>query len=116
MLICDYILTALAAGSAGAVPIMAASAAVITPIFIGLALRSDRWWPFVTAAALVLLVMVNLLEWTTADLSRYAAESARLGLWILVYLGLIAGAAEHWLAGDRPARGMAPWRAGVGAP
>jgi hypothetical protein len=116
VLICDYILTALAAGTDSPVTIMAASAGVIAMIFSGLAFRSDRWWPFVTGAALMLLVMVNVLEWMTADLSRYAAESARLGLWIVVYLSLIAGVAERWLAGDNPGRGMAVRRSHVHAP
>lgn len=75
---------------------------MITLIVIWLALRSDRWWPLVAAASLTLCVVVELLERMNPGLSEYAAASAQLGLWIVVYLALVAGVGERWLAGERP--------------
>lgn len=110
MLICDYALTGLAYGTPLETPIVAASAGVITLVFIGIALRSDRWWPFVTAASLMLFMMVYALEWLNQGLSRYAVVSAQLGLWIFVYLTPLAGVAERWLAGERPGSATSTWR------
>lgn len=107
VLACDYALTGLVAGTAAAEAIAAVSTGVIALVFIALAFRSDRWWPFVTAASLTLFIVVYFLEWVTGDVPRYAAQSARLGLWIVVYLSLIVGVAERWLAGDGPGQGVA---------
>lgn len=109
MLICDYALTFLVSGTAAGHVIVAASAIVITLIFIWLSFRSARWWPLVATPALMLCVMVFVLEWLNPDLSRYAAGSAHVGLWGLVYLALLAGAAERWLAGESPAGAAAVW-------
>ena len=110
VLICDYAVTGLASGTAAENEIAAASAGVIMLIFTGLAFRSDRWWPFVAAAALMLWVLIAVLEWMDSGLTRHAVRSAQLGLWIVVYLSLIAGVAERWLAGERPGGGLSAWR------
>lgn len=111
MLICDYALSGIIDGRANAQLIWAASGLVITLIFLWLAFRSDRWWPFATAAALSLGVLVALLELVVGPgLSRYAAASAQLGLWLVVYATLLAGVGERWLAGETPVSGTAIWR------
>lgn len=84
----------------------AASAVVLAGVFTGLAFKSDRWWPFVATASLMLSVLVFLLEWAGPGLSRYAAGSAQIGLWMVVYLALFAGVAERWLAGEPAAAGQ----------
>lgn len=103
-------MTSLVAGHPAADALAAASASVITLIFTSLALRSGRWWPFVTATALILMLLVYVLELVTTDLTRYAASSAQLGLWLVVYLSLLAGVSERWLAGEPAASAAAIWR------
>jgi hypothetical protein len=110
VLISDYALTSLTGAHPGANALAAASAGVMTLIFTGLALRSGRWWPFVTAAALILMVLVYVLEWATSNLTRYAAASAHLGLWLVIYLTLLAGVVERWLGGEPAASDTAIWR------
>ena len=110
VLFCDYALTFLASDFPGGHAISAASAFIVTVIFIGLSFRSGRWWPLVATPALILCVMVFVLEWLNPDLSRYAAGSARIGLWGIVYLALLAGTAERWLAGEPASRGRAASR------
>lgn len=107
MLVCDYAVTSLTAGTAVENEVGVASAGVIMLVFTGLAFRSDRWWPFVAAAALMLCVLVSGLEQLDPGLSRYAVRSAQMGLWIVIYLSVIAGVAECWLAGDGPGQGVA---------
>lgn len=71
-------------------------------LFFGwLAFRSDRWWPFAATAAMVLMLLVHILTMVT-DISWGAAVSARVGLELLVYLTLLAGVAERWMAGEAP--------------
>lgn len=82
---------------------------VLLGLFVWLALRGGRWWPSVIAASLVLMMISHLLEATT-PMGRYVALSARLGLWILIYLTLLAGVAERWLAGERPVSDSRRWR------
>ena len=110
VLLCDYAVTGLASGTAGERTVVAASAFVVATVFVWLSLRSGRWWPFVTAAALVLCVMVFFLEWLNPGLSSYAAVSAQLGLWIVAYLALLAGVGERWLAGEDAVSPAAAWR------
>lgn len=74
----------------------------------GLALRSNRWWPLVTTAALCLIVLTYLLRLMDSSLSLYAAMSAHVGLDYLIDLTLLLGVFERWLAGERPA-GPAAW-------
>lgn len=109
-LICDFVFTGLVGrtpvGDTGA----AASTFVVTLVVIWLAFREDRWWLLVAAASLILCVMTHIMEWMEPGLSQYAAESAQLGLWIVVSLALIAGAGERWLAGEPAASDAAVWR------
>lgn len=84
-------------------------------LFFGwLAFRSDRWWPFVAAAAMVLMLLVHILSMVT-DISWDAAVSARVGLELLAYVTLLAGVAERWMAGERRAGAGLQWRRRVGA-
>lgn len=78
-------------------------------IFGWLAFRSDRWWPFVATAAFALTVLVHLLTMVT-DISWDAAVSARVGLGLLIYVALLAGVGERWLAGERAASVDRIWR------
>lgn len=78
-------------------------------IFGWLALRGRRWWPFFATAALGLTAMVHGLS-AMSSMGRYDALSARIGLWILIYLALLAGVAERWLAGERPVSDSRRWR------
>lgn len=73
--------------------------AVLLLIFGRMALTSDRWWPLAVTGCLVLLILVHLLTVLTY-LSFVAAMSARVGLWLLLHVILLAGVAERWLAGE----------------
>ncbi|WP_374515877.1 hypothetical protein [Brevundimonas sp.] len=110
VLIWDGALTRAASGMPGGHELVAASEFIVAVIFTWLAFRSQRWWTLVAAAGLMLCVLVFILEWTTPGLSRYAAVSARLGLWCLVMLSLVAGVFERWLAGEAPVSEGARWR------
>lgn len=110
VLIWDAALTRVTGGMPGGHELVAASEFAVAVVFVGLAIRSQRWWTLVAAAGLVLCVLVFILEWTTPGLSRYAAISARLGLWGLILLSLLAGVAERWLAGEPPVSAGARWR------
>lgn len=110
VLFCDYALTRMTTGMAGAHELVAASEFVLAVIFAWLAFRSDRWWALVASGALMLCVLVFLLEWTNPDLPRDAAISARSGLWFVIPLSLLAGVAERWLAGEPAASDAAVWR------
>ena len=109
VLICDYAFTSLISDTRYMQAGAAASAVVLAGVFTGLALKSDRWWPLVATASLMLSILVFLLERMNADLSRYAAGSAQIGLWIVVYLTLVAGVAERWLAGERATSDYQVW-------
>ena len=78
-------------------------------IFAWLTLRSDRWWPFVVTASLALMVMIHFLT-IVSDLPSFATMSARIGLWILLYLALLVGVAERWLAGESAISSREIWR------
>ena len=109
VLFCDYAFTRLTTGMAGAHQMVAVAELVVTLIFVWMAFTSDRWWTLVTSAALALCALVFVLEWANPGLSLSAAISAQSGLWFLVYLSLLAGVAERWLAGEKAA-GDAPSR------
>lgn len=81
-----------------------------TLIFIWMAFRFDRWWLFAGASALVLCDLVTLLEFGLPELTRHAAVSAEVGLWLVVYTALLAGAGERWLAGEPAIGDSKPWR------
>lgn len=115
VLICDYAVTAVASRVPGGNPIATASVVVITLIFIRMALRSNRWWTLVVAAASALCVLLDFLDWVHPGLSTYAAVSAQLGLWCVVHLALLAGVLERWLAGEAAVSDTAVWRRRRGA-
>lgn len=75
-----------------------------------LALRSPRWWPFVVAAALALIMTIHGLTILNPALSSYAAASAHVGLWIVIDTALLFGVLERWLAGERAVSGQKSWR------
>lgn len=69
---------------------------------VWMALRFDRWWILVAAAAQVLMMMVHIsvLSDPTLDMRVYVASR-----WVFGVIGLyalLAGAGERWLAGDPP--------------
>ena len=80
---------------------IAAGQVVVTLIFGWLALRSTRWWPLAVTASLVLVLVVHLLTIMT-PISYFAAASARVGLWLLLYAIVLTGAFERWMAGEAP--------------
>ena len=97
---------------------IAATQAVLLLIFGRMALRSPRWWPLAVTGCLMLLVTVHLLVVLT-PVSFYAAISARVGLWHLLYLFVLAGVVERWLAGERAVSARLAWRprrSGGGSP
>lgn len=79
-------------------------------IFGWMALRGDRWWPIVVTASLTLSVLARVIGMLNPDLSVYATLSAVLGFWILIYVVVLAGVGERWLAGEKPVSGAAVWR------
>lgn len=79
-------------------------------IFGWLCLRSDRWWPFVTTAAIALEVLVYVPVLLDPRLSEMSAFSAQVGLGYLLDLNLMLGVFERQLAGEAPA-GRAAWAA-----
>lgn len=115
-----FVLTYLALGPAqrwtiGDIYIDTAISDSLLLLFLGwLALRSDRWWPFVLTAATALTLLVHICTVVT-DISWAAAVSARVGLDLLANLALLAGVVERWLAGERPASEGQQWRRRVGA-
>lgn len=87
----------------------AVKALVMTLIFGWLAFRADRWWPFVTTAALALALLVHGFTLVIPDLPRDTAMSALVGLWIVIYLTVLGGIVERWLAGEPAVSGAAVW-------
>lgn len=88
---------------------IASTQAVLLAIFVRMAFRSPRWWPMAVTGCLVLIIMVHLLTVLT-PMSFYAAMSARVGLWLLLHLILLAGVAERWLAGEPAVSRTREWR------
>lgn len=110
VLFCDHAVTAAAEGMARGDLVVAISRFVMALIFGWMALASDRWWPFAAAGALALGVVLADLDWVDPDLSRYAVLSAQIGLWISVYVSLLAGVVERRLAGEPAVSDTAAWR------
>lgn len=110
VLFLDHALTRATIGMPGAHELVAASESMVALTFAWLAFRSSRWWTLVALAASLLCILVFILEWTEPGLSRYAAVSARTGLWFVISLSLLAGVAERWLAGEPPVSAAARWR------
>ena len=106
----DFALARATAGMPGAHDLVGVSECAMALIFFWIALKSPRWWTLVASAALALCALVFVLEWTTLDLSTYAAISARLGLWYLIHLSLLAGVGERWLAGEEAVSRTAVWK------
>jgi hypothetical protein len=106
----DYALTRITAGMAGTHELVGISELVVAVIFAWIAFRSDRWWTLIASGALMLCVLVFILEWANPDLPRYAAISARWGLWYLIHLSMLAGVTERWLAGEPAVSGTTQWR------
>ncbi len=79
-------------------------------IFAWLAFRSDRWWPFLTAAALGLLALLYVARLLNPAFSHYAMASGHVGLGYLIDLSLLLGVWERRLSGEPPAA-RAAWAA-----
>jgi hypothetical protein len=77
-------------------------------IFGQLCFRSDRWWPFVVAAAFALTFLGHVLRLLDPALSHDAMVSAHIGLAYVIDLALLLGVWERRLAGEPPA-GRAAW-------
>jgi len=111
ILICDALLTTAIVGlAAPGVHRAAMMVQLVTASgILWLTFRFDRWWLFVASGALILCGLITAMEILNPALSLYAAVSAQLGLWGLVYLSLLAGAGERWLAGEGSAGQAAVW-------
>lgn len=83
---------------------------IIMLAFGWLAFRVDRWWPIAVTALLGLCVLVRIIGMANPDLSRFAMISALLGFWIVIYLVVLAGVVERWLAGEDSVSGGKTWR------
>lgn len=90
--------------------------ALLMILFGWLALRSNRWWPFVMTVTMVLTVLVHLSMVLASGLDHRADISARLGLGVLTSLALLLGVFERWLAGEQPVSEKATWRRVKSAP
>ena len=90
-------------------PVAAAQDFLVMLAFAWLALRADRWWPIGVTASLALCVLVRALGMVTPELSRFAMLSAILGFWILLYIVVLGGVAERWLAGERAVSDTRLW-------
>lgn len=85
---------------------------VVMLAFGWLALRTDRWWPIAATATLALCGLVRLVGLANPELSTFAQLSAILGLWIFLYLVVLGGIVERWLAGEAPVSRLGRDRAG----
>jgi uncharacterized membrane protein len=74
-----------------------------------LALSRERWWPLFMTAAMVLTVLVHVAMFLVPTLGAHADVSARIGLGIVMGLGLLAGVAERWLAGELAVSDQRRW-------
>lgn len=82
---------------------------VLLGVFVWMALKGERWWPFVAAASMFLTAMVHLAMVLTPNLDTRADMSARMGLTLLLVLALLGGVVERWLAGERPVCKPGDW-------
>ena len=78
---------------------IAAGQFLLLLVFGWLALISDRWWPLAAVAILILIMLVHALTMAT-PLSYFSATSARVGLWTMLHLTVLAGVGGRWLAGE----------------
>lgn len=77
-------------------------------IFVWLCFRSNRWWPFLMTAAMVMAAMVDVVALLDPAVSHWDAASAKVGLGYLIDLTLLLSVFERILAGEPPA-GRAAW-------
>jgi hypothetical protein len=89
---------------------------VLLAVFLRMAMKGQRWWPFAATAVMTLSVMVYLAQFLVAGLDRRAEISAHVGLTIALNLTLLAGVFERWLAGEPPASETAVWNRSRPAP
>lgn len=82
----------------------------LTAVFVGMALRGERWWPFAAAAFMILTLLVYVAVIVTPELDRRADYAARLGLYLCVVATLLIGVVERWLAGEPPVSAETRWR------
>lgn len=78
-------------------------------VFVRMALKGGRWWPFTASAVVTLSVLVYLALVFVPAFDRRAEISAHVGLVAALDLTLLAGVVERWLAGERPVS-AAYWR------
>lgn len=112
VLVCDYVLSSFFSRLplSHAFEISTSVEILTTLIFLWLAAQEDRWWLLAAAAALVLCSLTGAMGLVHPGVSHYAAASGQIGFWIVVYLSLLAGVGERWLAGEAPVfRGGRKW-------
>lgn len=80
---------------------MAAELGVLA-VFVRMALRGGRWWPFAASSVMTLSLLVYIARAFVPELDRRAEISAHVGLAAALGLALLAGVGERWLAGERP--------------
>jgi hypothetical protein len=73
-------------------------------VFLWLALRYQRWWLLAATAGLVLCTLTWVIGLLHPGIGFVAVASAEIGEWAFVYLTLLAGVCERWLAGETPVR------------
>lgn len=71
-------------------------------LFVRMALKGGRWWPFAASAVMTLSVLVYLAPVFVPEFDQRAEISAHVGLAAALDLALLAGVVERWLAGERP--------------
>lgn len=104
VLIGNYVLTiAIPEGPHGAVLVAGLDGAT-TLVFLWLALRHPRWWLLAATAGLALCTLTWVIGLVHPGVGFYAAASAAIGEWAVVYLTLMAGVVERWMAGEVPYR------------
>lgn len=81
----------------------------VLAVFVRMAMRGGRWWPFGAAAVMTLSVLVYLVQPFVPELDRRAEISAHVGLAAALSLALLTGVVERWLAGEGPAS-ASRWR------
>lgn len=74
----------------------------VLAVFVRMALRGGRWWPFTASAVMTLSLLVYVAHAFVPELDRRAQISAHVGLAAALSLTLLAGVGERWLAGERP--------------
>lgn len=60
------------------------------------AMRLERWWPLMAAAAQVVTCLSHILTLFLFEMYLWSAVTLRLGLWFVVSLILLMGSWEAW--------------------